>query len=89
MLESLSDYLLVAQDHPLIEHFVRQPDDKWLLSTYRGLDAVAHIGSIGCDVRLADVYDKVEWPETADVLRTLRLVKEPGIEWSYRERPLF
>jgi len=81
MLESLSDYLLVAQDRPIIEHYVRQPDDKWLLSTYKGLDAVAHIGSIGCDVPLADVYDKVEWPESADVMRTVRLVKESGAEY--------
>jgi len=79
MLESLSDYLLVAQDRPIIEHYVRQPDDKWLLSTYKGLEAVVHVGFIGCDVRLADVYDKVEWPETADVLRAMRPESEIGL----------
>jgi Uma2 family endonuclease len=76
MSESLSDYLLVSQNSPSIEHYVRQPDDKWLLSAYKGLDAVAHIASIGCDLRLADVYDKVEWPETEDRSGRLRVVKE-------------
>ena len=42
-LESLTDYLLISQSKPIIEHFTRQPDDRWLLSTYKGLDAVAPI----------------------------------------------
>jgi Uma2 family endonuclease len=33
-LESLYDYLLISQSKPIIEHFTRQPDDRWLLSTY-------------------------------------------------------
>lgn len=77
-LESLSDYLLISQSKPLIEHFARQPDDRWLLSTYEGLDAVAPIPSIGCELRLAEVYDKVTWPAEETRPQGLRMVKEPG-----------
>jgi Uma2 family endonuclease len=74
-LESLSDYLLVSRSSPTIEHFTRHADDHWLLATYRGLEAVAAIPSIGCELRLADVYDKVEWPAEATRLPRLRRVK--------------
>jgi Uma2 family endonuclease len=76
-LDSLSDYLLVAQGSPTVEHFERRPDDKWLLSTYKGLDAVALILSAGCNLPLADVYDKVEWPDEETAAGVLRAVKEP------------
>ena len=77
-LESLSDYLLISQSRPIIEHYTRQPDDHWLLSTYKGLEAVAAIPSIGCELRLADVYDKVTWPAEELRPQSIRVVKEPG-----------
>jgi len=76
-LESLSDYLLVSQDGPLIELFTRQPADRWLLSTFTGLDAVATVPSIACVLRLADVYAKVTWPAEEPRPQNIRVVKEP------------
>jgi len=58
-IESLSDYLLVAQDRPDIEHLVRQADQKWLYSASKGIDARVEIPAINCVLLLADVYDKV------------------------------
>jgi Uma2 family endonuclease len=75
-LESLTDYLLISQSKPIIEHFTRQPDDRWLLSTYKGLEAVAPIPSIGCELHLADVYDKVTWSAEEDRPQGIRVVKE-------------
>jgi Uma2 family endonuclease len=75
-MESLTDYLLIAQDHPAIEHYVRQADDKWLLSTYRGLETVVTIESIGCQLSLADVYDKVDLPSTSAAPPSLRVLRE-------------
>lgn len=60
-IESLSDYLLIAQDQPRIEHFARQPDGSWLYTPHDGLNQEAAISSIGCRLPLADVYDKVEF----------------------------
>src|SRR5215212_8300960 len=58
-LESLSEYILVAQDKVRAEQFVRQ-GDQWLLTEYRELDDVIRLDSIGCSVRLRDVYEGVE-----------------------------
>lgn len=75
-LESVSDYLVVAQAEPLVEHYQRQPDNRWLLTTYATLDAVVTVPSLGCDLSLAEVYDKVDWSEAEGRPRRLRRVKE-------------
>ena len=68
-LPSLSDYLLIAQDQPRIEHYQRQSDGRWLYSATDGLDAQVEISTIGCVLRLAEVYERVDFaePEPAPV----------------------
>jgi Uma2 family endonuclease len=61
--ESLQEYVLIAQDQPHIERFVRQADGQWLMSEVSGLEAVLPMPSIGCELALALVYLKVEFPE--------------------------
>ena len=58
-LESMQEYLLIAQDSPHIERYLRQPDNTWLLADAVGLDASLELPSIGCTLKLADVYQKV------------------------------
>jgi len=67
-LESLTDYLLVAQDKPRIEHYSRQPDGQWLYSVADGLDARMGIATIGCALHLAEVYDRVEFPDSGQTM---------------------
>jgi Uma2 family endonuclease len=62
-LESLTDYLLAAQNQPFIEHFHRQADGSWLYSAAQGLEAEIEIATIGCVLRLAEVYERVTFPE--------------------------
>jgi len=62
-LESLTDYLLVAQDRPRIEHFVRQPDSRWLYSVIDGLDEQVEIATLDCVLPLAEVYERVVFSE--------------------------
>ena len=62
-LESLTDYLLVAQDRPRIEHFVRQPDSRWLYSVTDRLDKQVEIATIDCVLPLAEVYERVVFSE--------------------------
>ena len=85
MLESLTDFILVPQYRPLVEHFARQPDETWLLRSYEGLKAVLLLPSIGCELPLANIYDKVEWPEADTKIIGVRLVRdEPGhYEYEY------
>jgi len=58
-LESLEEYVLVAQAEPRVEVFRRQPGGHWLLSEAIGLEAVCRFESLECAVPLADIYDKV------------------------------
>jgi len=80
-LESLSDYLLVAQDIARIEHFTRQADGAWLFAERSGLDATVVIPSIQCQLRLADVYDKIETisPTSASHLRVIKETAAKGM----------
>lgn len=75
-LESLTDYLLVAQVEPLVEHFSRMSDGRWALSEHKGMDAAVTIASIDCALALADIYDKIDFDADRPALR---LVKEPPV----------
>src|SRR6185369_7490553 len=58
-IESLVEYLLVAQDEPRIEQYLRQADGRWLFTAVAGLEAAIALPSIQCELSLAEVYDKV------------------------------
>ena len=59
-LESLTDYLVVAQNYTLIEHFTRQPGGQWLIAMSAvDLAESVVIPSIDCVLRLNDVYDRI------------------------------
>jgi Uma2 family endonuclease len=61
---SLTDYLVVAQDRPLIEHFALQENGQWVIAaSVTELSGSVHIASINCTLLLEEVYDRVEFPE--------------------------
>jgi Uma2 family endonuclease len=66
-LPSLTDYLLVAQDEAFVDHFHKDPDGRWFVTSYRGLDAVIHLASIDCALRLADIYNRIDFPVEEDL----------------------
>jgi Uma2 family endonuclease len=60
-IESLSAYLMVASEMIGAELFTRQPDNLWKLTAEASrLEETFEIESIGCRLKLADVYEKVE-----------------------------
>lgn len=59
---SLTDYILVSQHAPLIEHFIRQADGDWLSRTLQGLDASLTIASLGCKIPLSEIHRLVSFP---------------------------
>jgi hypothetical protein len=65
-LPTLMDYVLVAQDQPVIDHYHRWQDDMWTPLTRAGLDASLHLDSIGCTVPLVDVYERIVFPASAE-----------------------
>ena len=70
-LPSLAEYLVVAQRRCHIEHYLRQPDDRWLLTEYDDLAGVIELSSIGCRLALSEVYEQV-----------ILVVKEEGPNWN-------
>ena len=63
-IRSLTEYLLVAQDEPRIEQYVRQSSGDWLWHEAAGMNDSIRLPSIECELRLADVYDRVEFPDS-------------------------
>jgi Uma2 family endonuclease len=61
-LPSLKEYLTIAQDEPHVEHWVRQPDNHWVLFEYNGIAETLQLSCVGCDLPLAEVYHKIDWP---------------------------
>ena len=60
-IESLAEYVLVAQDRPRIDQYVRQDGGHWLLTAASSLEASLALPSIQCQLALAEVYDKVDF----------------------------
>lgn len=58
-LESLQEYILIAQDSIQIDRYLRQPDNQWLLSVLQVNDGEMELTSIGCKLSAKDVYRNV------------------------------
>jgi len=65
--ESLTDYVLVWQTQPLIEHFDRQATGQWLMTEVAGLESELLITSINCRLKLSEIYDRVEFDPPIDL----------------------
>ena len=61
-LESLTDYVLVSQSMPLIDHYRRRSKSEWVLSPHDDLERSLYLASIDCTLRLTEVYDRVTFP---------------------------
>lgn len=62
---TLTDYILVSQDNPFVEHYIRQADDNWNVFFYYGLKEIVKIPSIECRLKLAEIYDRIEFSKEA------------------------
>ncbi len=58
--ETLTDYVLVSQDKPFVEHFFRQADGKWLYQSYGATEDFLKIETTDCELSLREIYDRVE-----------------------------
>ncbi len=64
-LPALTNYLLVSQALPLIEQYLRQSNDTWILSTASTLEESLYLAPIDCTLRLREVYDRITFPSEA------------------------
>ena len=60
--QTLRDYLLVSQDEPRVTHYIRRAGGAWERRDVTDLDASVELESVGCALKLRDVYDGVTFP---------------------------
>lgn len=56
---SLVDYLAISQEKVFVECFSRQSNHQWLLTEFDHSPAAIRLESVGVDLPLAEIYDKV------------------------------
>ncbi len=61
MIDSLQEYVLIAQDYVHIERYSRQPNRTWVYSEIVENDGVLDLPSIGCILAASSVYRRVEF----------------------------
>ena len=59
---SLQEYILVAQDRVLMERYVRQADETWILTIFTDVTRAFEFASVPVRVPLVEVYRGVELP---------------------------
>ena len=61
---TLTDYVLISQDRPQIEHYHRESDGTWTYQCHDGLKATVKLASIKCRLKAAEVYHRIMFEET-------------------------
>lgn len=61
-IETLKEYILIAQNKYHIERYIRHEGNTWILTEAVGVDSTIAIESIQCILSLADVYELVALP---------------------------
>ena len=65
----MTDYALVAFEKMRVEHYVRQEGGDWLYHEYhQGVD-VLKLASLEVELPLAEIYERVTFPELDDLVR--------------------
>jgi Uma2 family endonuclease len=60
-IESLREYVLVAQDRTRVDHYALR-DGEWVFSALTTAEEHLSLPSIGCEISVADIYEGVEFP---------------------------
>jgi Uma2 family endonuclease len=73
-LASLRELLLVEQEFPAVEHYIRQESGDWLLKEVDDAQTRIELASIGCSLTFAEIYSRISFPP--DARRLLRPMVE-------------
>jgi Uma2 family endonuclease len=60
-LPSLQEYILIAQDKPLVERYVRQPDETWVLRIFSDMTQTLEVVTVAAKVPLSEIYRNVNF----------------------------
>lgn len=67
-IESLKQYVLIAQDAPLVEVRTRNADETWTSAWYESLDDICRIDSVEIALPLSAIYERVTFgPPTSPI----------------------
>ncbi len=69
-LPSLKEYVLIAQDQPSVERYVRQPDGGWVLREYTRLEETVALDGIPVQVPMSEIYRQVTLSEEPSLKQT-------------------
>ncbi|HEX8430991.1 MAG TPA: Uma2 family endonuclease [Longimicrobium sp.] len=58
--ESLAEYLFIAQKDPRVELYRRGAEGEWSLAVFTGMNDEVWLESLGCALRLPEIYEDVE-----------------------------
>jgi Uma2 family endonuclease len=59
-LESLREYVLVASDRVHVDLYVRQPDDRWMLTSADTMQDSLTLESVNAQLKLSGLYQNIE-----------------------------
>ena len=57
---SFQEYLLIEQDRVQIEQHIKQDDYHWLLTLHDDIDRTISLDSLGVEIAIADLYERVD-----------------------------
>lgn len=77
-IETLREYILVAQHTYRIERFVRNEHNEWVLSDIAGIDAALPLPLLQTEIPLAEIYEQVELRSDLRLLRSESANGETG-----------
>ncbi len=63
-LETLTDYVLVSADRRRVEHHRLQDSGVWAYEDYVDASEVLRLASVGCELPLTEIYERVTLPGT-------------------------
>jgi Uma2 family endonuclease len=60
-IETPTDYVLISQDAPSVEHFQKQTDGNWLKLEVSGLESILSLAAVECEIPLSELYYLVDF----------------------------
>ncbi|MFO0802099.1 MAG: Uma2 family endonuclease [Gemmataceae bacterium] len=65
LIDSLKEIVLVSQDEPVIERFVRRTADTWEFTNTAGLENEFAFGTVPVRTQMAAIYAGITFPEAS------------------------
>lgn len=62
-IETLQEYLIISQDSPVVERYLRQESGDWLYSEISGLESSIKLPSLEISLEFTAIYKKLDFSE--------------------------